>query len=71
MKIYQEVKKNFYLELKHQIVGHMMKTILLYIIATDVSVVTSGDYQRNFVGTDGKVYNHLIRSRYLISSDLF
>ena len=22
--------------------------------------MTSGDYQRNFVGTDGKVYNHLI-----------
>ena len=46
--------------MKHQIVGHMMKTILLILLRTDVSVVTSGDYQRNFVGTDGKVYNHLI-----------
>ncbi len=27
---------------------------------TDCSVVTSGDYERNFIGKDGKIYHHII-----------
>lgn len=26
---------------------------------TDCSIITSGDYERNFVGTDGKLYHHI------------
>ena len=53
-------KKEFLLGIETPNSGAYDENYPAYIIATDVSVVTSGDYQRNFVGTDGKVYNHLI-----------
>lgn len=41
------------------------------VIATDVAIVTSGDYQRYFYDKDGNVYNHLIDPDTLYPTNYF
>lgn len=64
-------KKEFLLGIESPKSGAYGDSYPAYIICTDLSVVTSGDYQRNFIDENGKVYHHLVDPETLYPATYF